>query len=231
MSGNYTDLNTFDGNIIMSRIRLARNVKGLPFRIKDQTLAREVVKRVNRALVRSDTFNLYFVSNLSDIKLEAMKERHLISENLIENADYGAALINQDESISVMVNEEDHIREQCFMRGLMLKEAYQRITKIDDDIAKNLNLAFDQNFGYLTACPTNVGTGMRASVMMFLPALTESGKISMLEDEVSKLGLTIRGVYGEGTRAEGYNYQISNEVTLGVSEEDIIGALKGEEQC
>jgi len=225
MSENYTDLNTFDGNIIMSRIRLARNIKGLPFRIKDQTLAREVVKRVNRALVRSDTFNLYFVSNLSDVKLEAMKERHLISENLIENADFGAALINQDESISVMINEEDHIREQCFMKGFKLDEVYNRISKVDDEIEKNLDIAYDSNLGYLTACPTNLGTGLRASVMMFLPALTQSGKISYLVDEVSKLGLTVRGNYGEGSDAEGFMYQISNEVTLGVSEYEIISAV------
>ena len=153
MSEKYTDLNTFDGNIIMSRIRLARNIKGLPFRIKDQVVAREVVKRVNRALVRSDTFNLYFVSNLSDIKLEAMKERHLISENLIENADFGAALINQDESMSVMVNEEDHIREQCFMKGFKLDEVYKRLNKIDDEIEKNLDIAYDDNLGYLQAIP------------------------------------------------------------------------------
>jgi protein arginine kinase len=151
-----------------------------------------------------------------------MKERHLISSNLIENASCGAALINQDESVSIMVNEEDHVREQCFMRGLMLKEAYAKLDKIDDDLSKNLDLAFDKDLGYITACPTNLGTGMRASVMMFLPALSVSGKISALIKETEKLGLTVRGLYGEGSEAEGYMYQISNEVTLGVSEERII---------
>ncbi len=216
----------YSGNIVMTRIRLARNLANYPFQITNINVAKDVVKKVNRALVREDTFNLIFVSNLSDMKLESMKEKHLISQNLIDNRECGAVLINQDESISVMVNEEDHIREQCFMRGLRLSETYAKITKIDDAIAKNIDVAFDKNFGYLTACPTNLGTGMRASVMMFLPALTESGKISSLIKEVASLGLTVRGLYGEGSDAEGFMYQISNEITLGVSEEEIISQVE-----
>ena len=212
----------YKGNIVMTRVRLARNLSEYPFRVKDKQTAKEIVKKVNRALVRADTFNLYFMSNLTAIELEAMKERHLISQNLIDNKEGGAVLINQDQSISVMVNEEDVIREQCFMKGLSLVEAYKRLDKIDDELSKNLNLAFDRELGYLTACPTNLGTGLRASVMLFLPALTESGKISALIQEMAKLGLTVRGHYGEGSDAEGYMYQISNEVTLGVSEYDII---------
>lgn len=220
------NLDLYSGNIVMTRIRLARNLAGYPFHIIDNNVARDVVKKVNRALVKADTFNLLFVSNLSDMKLESMKEKHLISQNLIDNRDCGAVLINQDESISIMLNEEDHIREQCFMRGLMLNQAYSRLTKIDDDIATNIDIAFDEKFGYLTACPTNLGTGMRASVMMFLPALTESGKIGALIKEVSKLGLTVRGLYGEGSDAEGFMYQISNEITLGVSEEEILSQVE-----
>lgn len=215
----------YAGNIIMSRIRLARNLKDMPFSL-DEKNAKDVVKKVNRALVKTDTFNLYFVSNLDEITLEAMKERHLISQNLIDNNVSGAALINPDESLSIMVNEEDVIREQCFMKGLMLTEAYKRLDAIDDELAKNLDIAFDENLGYLTACPTNLGTGMRASVMLFLPALTESGKIEGLIDEVSILGLTVRGLYGEGSRAEGCMYQISNEITLGISEYDIIKSVE-----
>ena len=216
----------FKGNIIMTRVRLARNIKGFPFKVTNPELARETVKMVNRALVRTDTFNLYYMANLSELKLEAMKERHLISQNLIDNRKCGAALINGDESVSVMVNEEDVIREQCFMKGLSLSEAYKRLDKIDDDLAKNLDLAYDEKLGFLTACPTNLGTGLRASVMMFLPALTVSGRISALIKEVKKLGLTVRGLYGEGSTAEGYMYQISNEVTLGVSEYEIISQVE-----
>jgi protein arginine kinase len=160
------------------------------------------------------------------MKLEAMKERHLISQNLIDNRKCGAVLINQDESLSIMINEEDVIREQCFMKGLSLQEAYKKLSNVDDELIKNLDLAFDKKFGYLTACPTNLGTGLRASVMMFLPALTESGKIGAMFKEVERLGLTVRGLYGEGSEAEGYIYQISNEVTLGVTEYDIISEVE-----
>ncbi len=217
----------YSGNIIMSRVRLARNLSDYPFRINNETQAREVVKNVNRALVKVDTFDLFYMSNLTEMKLEAMKERHLISQNLIDNRKCGAVLINQDESLSIMINEEDVVREQCFRKGLGLQEAYERLTAVDDELAKNLDLAFDKKFGYLTACPTNLGTGLRASVMMFLPALTESGKIGAMIKEVERLGLTVRGVYGEGSEAEGYLYQISNEVTLGVTEYDIITEVAG----
>ena len=216
----------FKGNIVMTRVRLARNLKGFPFKVTDPEIARETVKMVNRALVRTDTFNLYYMAKLPELKLEAMKERHLISQNLIDNRNCGAVLINGDESISVMVNEEDVIREQCFMKGLSLFEAYKRLDKVDDDLCKNLDVAFDDNLGFLTACPTNLGTGLRASVMLFLPALTVSGRINALVKEVSKLGLTVRGQYGEGSNAEGYMYQISNEVTLGVSEHEIINQVQ-----
>ncbi len=210
------------GTVIMSRVRLARNLKDYPFQVTDPMIARDIVKKVNRALVKCDTFNLYYSANLNYTTLEAMKERHLISQNLIDNKDCGAALVNQDESISIMINEEDIIREQCFLKGLRLNQAYSRLYAIDEELTKNLDIAFDDRLGYLTACPTNLGTGLRASVMMFLPALTESGKINALAEEVARLGLTIRGVYGEGSSAEGYIYQISNEVTLGVSEYDIL---------
>jgi protein arginine kinase len=181
-----------------------------------------VVKKVNRALVKCGTFNLYYAQNLSDLTLEEMKEKHLISNALIENKQFGAALVAEEQGISVMIHEEDVIREQCFMKGLRLKDAYKRIDRIDDALEKSLDLAFSQEFGYLTACPSNLGTGLRASVMLFLPALTESGKIGALVREVSKLGLTVRGLYGEGSEAEGFMYQISNEVTLGISEYEIL---------
>ena len=211
----------FLGNIITSRVRLARNLAGYPFRVTDEKSAKEIIKKVNRAVIKCDTFNLFNVRSVDDITLEAMRERHLISTNLIEN-DFGAVLVNQDESVSIMINEEDHIRQQCFMKGLRLSEAFKRLDKIDDEISKNLDVSFSGQFGFLTACPTNLGTGLRASVLMFLPALTESGKISALVEEVSRLGLTVRGVYGEGSKAEGYMYQISNEVTLGTTEYNII---------
>lgn len=216
----------FRGNVVTSRIRLARNLMGHPFKITSPAESREIVKLVNRALVKCDTFNLYYTSNLRALELEAMKERNVISPNLIENKACGAALVNQDETISVMICEEDVLREQGFSKGFHLSEVYKRLEKIDDALCKNLDVAYDEKFGFLTACPTNLGTGLRASVMMFLPALTVSGKLGGLEREVNKLGLTIRGVYGEGSSAEGYMYQISNEITLGHSEYQIINAVE-----
>lgn len=218
--------NLLEGSVVKTRIRFARNLTGYPFRINNPALAKDVVKKVNRALVKCDTFNLYFTNNLPDLELEEMREKNLISNALIENREYGAVLINKEQNISVMIHEEDVIREQCFVKGFALKQAYKKLQIIDDALSKNLDLAYDDKMGYLTACPTNLGTGMRASVMLFLPALTESGKIPELEDEVIKLGLTIRGAYGEGTKAEGYYYQVSNEVTLGVSEYDILRAVE-----
>ncbi|MBQ9514369.1 MAG: ATP--guanido phosphotransferase [Clostridia bacterium] len=214
------------GTIIMSRVRLARNVNSLPFCIEDENSAKEVVKKVYRALSPVDTFNLYYVNNLTDTQLESMKESHLISQNLIDNKKTGAALINGDKSISIMINEEDVIREQCFMRGLKLEEAYQKLQKTDDAITRNIDIAFDEEYGYLTNCISNMGTGLRASVMMFLPALSQSGQIASLMEEMKEIGLTVRGVYGEGSKAEGYIYQISNEITLGVSEEEIIETVE-----
>ena len=213
---------SFVGNIVTTRVRIARNVWGYPFKATDEKTAGELVKKVNRALVKCGTFNLYYMRNLNEIDLMAMKAKHLISQALIDNAKYGAALVSDDESVSVMVNEEDVIREQCFMKGLRLFEAYKRIDAIDDELGKNLDFAFDDDVGYLTACPTNVGTGLRASVMLFLPALTLSGKIKEVYALLAEKGLTVRGAYGEGSKGEGYLYQISNEVTLGISEQNIL---------
>lgn len=210
------------GSIITTRIRLARNLSGYPFNIKDVPAAKNVIKNVNRALVKCGTFNLYYVGNLDAVSLEAMKERHLISPELMENRKCGAVLINSDETLSVMVHEEDVIREQCFMRGLRLAEAYKRLEQVDDELSKTFDFAYDERYGYLTACPTNVGTGMRASVMLFLPALSETNAIIAAKRKVEREGLTVRGLYGEGSAAEGYMYQISNEVTLGLSEYDIL---------
>lgn len=224
MSVNIPDL--AKGTIITSRVRLARNVRGVPFKIKDPTVASEMVKKVYKALAKADTFNLYYMAKLPLSKMEAMKEKHLISQNLIDNRLCGAALINEDKSISIMVNEEDVLREQCFMKGLRLSEAYNKLNKIDDELAKHLDIAFDDEFGYLTACATNLGTGLRASVMLFLPALTESGEIGELVEILKEMGLTVRGLYGEGSEAEGYMYQISNELTLSLSEQEIIRSVE-----
>ena len=216
----------YDNNIILTRVRLARNIFGEPFRITDKRKADTVISKVYSAALRAEKFNLYHLSMMAPLMREVLKEKHLVSSYLIENSNLSAVLLNADETVSVMIHEEDVIREQCFMRGFALEEAYKRLSALDDALSKNINFAYDTDLGFLTTCPTNVGTGLRASVMLFLPALTQSGKIKDVIKEVTRLGLTVRGVYGEGSNADGFMYQISNEVTLGVSELEVISGVE-----
>lgn len=215
--------------VVSTRVRLARNIEGYPFpsHLKDEKQAREIIRLVTSGLSRldgfqDDQFNVYYMHNVSEEQAQILKENHLISPNLIKNKRASAAIINNEESISVMINEEDHVREQCILKGFELQTAYDIMAKIDARMSNNMKFAYDEQLGYLTACPTNLGTGLRASVMVFLPAITINGIMPKVYRSISKLGLTVRGVYGEGSEAEGYMYQISNEVTLGVTEEEIL---------
>lgn len=216
------------GTVVTTRIRLARNLEGYPFpsHIKDEKQAKEIIRLVSSGLSRLDEFRLYYMDSVSDGQAAILKENHLISPKLILNKRYSAALINSEESVSVMINEEDHLREQCIVKGLDLKLAYDTMNEIDNCIGGSMKFAFDEQLGFLTACPTNLGTGLRASVMMFLPAITVNGVMPRVIRSISRLGLTVRGMYGEGSDAEGYMYQISNEITLGISEEEILSQVQ-----
>ncbi len=213
-----------DGTIVSTRIRLARNLEGYPFpsHLKDENQAKEIIRLISSGLNKFDDFMLYYMDGITESQANFLKENHLISPALIAKKKSGAALINEDESVSVMINEEDHLREQCIVKGLQLKNAYNKISDIDSKIGKSIKFAYDEQLGYLTACPTNIGTGLRASVMLFLPALTINGGMKAIIRSISRQCLTVRGVYGEGSEAEGYMYQVSNEITLGYSEEEII---------
>jgi protein arginine kinase len=149
-----------------------------------------------------------------------LQEQHLISPALIRKK--GTAFVTPDKSVSIMVNEEDHLRQQYIYKGFDLYKAYERISGIDDGLGASLDFAYNEKLGYLTACPSNLGTGMRASVMMFLPGLERTGELKELIRTLKAGGLAVRGVFGEGTTAEGYSYQISNERTLGLSEKEIL---------
>ena len=210
-----------DGTVVSTRVRLARNLEGYPFpsHLKSEKQAKEIIRLVSSGLSRLDEFKLCYMDAVSDEEAVCMMENHLISPKLIQNKRFSAALINGDGKISIMINEEDHLREQCIVKGLDLRGAY-------DTISRSMQFAYDEQFGYLTACPTNLGTGLRASVMLFLPALTVNGVIPKMIRSISRLGLTVRGVYGEGSDADGYMYQISNEVTLGVTEEEILSEVE-----
>ena len=222
-------INSFESVAVSTRIRLARNFKDYPFPgrlLRDkhaEEQAHEIVRLIAAELAEIEDFSLYEMRSISDERAAFLMERYLISRDLVRNRAISAALVSRDESISVMLNEEDHVREQYFMHGFDLPRAYERITGLDDAISESIPFAFDEQLGYLTACPTNLGTGLRASVMLFLPALSRRGVMTRtVVPELLRLGLTARGAYGEGSGAEGDLFQISNEVTLGVSEEEIL---------
>jgi protein arginine kinase len=209
--------------VTSTRIRLARNLSAYPFPDKlDKKLASEIVYLVGEELGKIDEFEKCDMGRFDKTQATLLQEQHLISPALIRRKGLASAFISSDKSISIMVNEEDHLRQQYIYKGFDLYKAYERISGIDDDLGSSLDFAYDEKLGYLTACPSNLGTGMRASVMMFLPGLEHSGELKKLIPTLKAGGLTVRGVFGEGTEAEGYSYQVSNERTLGVSEGELL---------
>ncbi|WKV10396.1 protein arginine kinase [Thermoanaerobacterium sp. CMT5567-10] len=219
--------------VISSRIRLARNLSDIPFpSVMTESEADKVKESVKKAIFDSKTilstqFSEYDMKKITPLERQSLVERHLISPDLAQNTKNGSALIKNDGAVSILINEEDHLRIQTIFNGLNLKEAWDLADKIDDLIEENISYAFNEKLGYLTACPTNVGTGIRASVMVHLPALTITGQIGNILNSVSKIGIAVRGMYGEGTQSLGDIYQISNQVTLGQSEIEIIENLEG----
>jgi len=211
--------------VISSRIRLARNINGYPFGKKlSATEAEEILSSLDGALGKEYTRT--DVDKLSPTAARALVEQHFISPEFAEGKTPRALFRNDKKSVYVMALEEDHIRLQCILPGLALRDAYRFATECDDALEKSLDIAFDDKLGYLTHCPTNLGTGLRASVMLFLPAMTERQMIATLSHQLQKIGLTIRGIYGEGSAAHGCIYQVSNQITLGLSEEDILHKLE-----
>ena len=228
-------VNNIESTVASTRVRLARNLAGynFPNRLSPAS-GKEIVRIVSEEAIRLHPFNLYSMDEISENVAQALCDDHLISPDLAANRACGAALIDEkDEGVdglrgkySIMINEEDHLREQYIVDGLNLPFAYRKISEVDDELSKELRFAFDAQLGYLTACPTNLGTGMRASAMLFLPGLTRTKKMNSLIRQISCFGHTVRGVYGEGSVAEGYLYQISNEVTLGVDESYILSEVQ-----
>ncbi|MDD6735769.1 MAG: protein arginine kinase [Clostridiales bacterium] len=221
-----------DNDIIVStRVRLARNLDKFPFpALLSEEGKNKVTEKVKSAVLGSNStlagdFSYIKMSDLKDSQRQELAEKHLISLDMAQDKT-GSVLINKEENMSIMLMEEDHIRIQIIMGGAKLSEAWDLANKVDDVIEENVDYAFSEEFGYLTACPTNTGTGMRASVMMHLPALTVTNNMSKIISSASALGLTVRGLYGEGSKAYGCLYQISNQVTLGMSENEIIEQLE-----
>ncbi len=218
-------MKTNDKYCISSRVRLARNVNGLPFsdRMTDEEMI-SLIDKVKGALGNEYTY-INFPSLPKKKKLSYV-EMHIVSPDFISSKKRNALFMNEDKSVAIMVGEEDHIRIQALVRGNDLKAALSLATKAEELIAKKIDFAFDATYGYITKCLTNVGTGMRASVMMFLPTTLNDRSISAYSAELARLGMTVRGVFGEGSASIGDMYQISNNVTLGISEDEIIDRVE-----
>lgn len=214
-----------DYTVITSRVRLARNISEIKFPSRISLKEVEEVERAAMAAAK-EVFEprFYPLVDLDPAEKEYLVERRLISPLLLE-CPYGSVILSKDKLRSVMLIEEDHIRSQCFRAGLALEECFAAVKEYDLALRSKARLAYDKKLGFLTSCPTNVGTGMRASVMMFLPAFTFCRRLGELEEELKNANLTIRGALGEGSKGEGYCYQISNAVSLGVSEETILNRV------
>jgi protein arginine kinase len=216
--------------VLSSRVRLARNITSFPFPPVADTDSREkVLSYVQSAIHKAGDLkngSFYASGELSDLDMSFLMERHLISPEFLKAQSSRGLYVDRNEAISIMVNEEDHLRIQAIKSGLDIRSSWESADKADDQLAHSLQFDYDPSFGYLTSCPTNVGTGMRASVLVHLPALVLTREIEKVIGRISKVGLTVRGFYGEGTDVLGNLFQISNQTTLGRSEEDIIGDLE-----
>ncbi len=218
------------GIVLSSKILVARNFSNLPFPnklnyIKGRDNGKNIYNALKNELVNEEII-LHEIWNTKEQSSKQYLEKDLISKELLKNSDKASFILNKQETLCIMINEKDHINIQCISKGLNLKEAFDKVIDIDDKIEKNFDYAFDETLGYLTTSPENVGTGMKASVILHLPALTMSEEIKNISKNINKIGLMIRGIYLDGTKVYGNLYRIVNKVSLGLTEEDIISKLK-----
>lgn len=215
--------------VLSCRVRLARNYADIPFSpMMTAEHAECAVSRAVKSIQKSDQANVYRLiqlKELSDSEKKMMVERHLISLDLVNHSERGAFLLSSGETVSVMINEEDHLRIQGLLPGLQLEKAAELAFRADDILTADQPIAFDSRWGFLTTCPANAGTGLRASALLHLPAITMAKKMGSVIQAVGKIGFTVRGLYGEGTEAEGNLYQLSNQNAMGRPEEDVIRSL------
>jgi protein arginine kinase len=217
-------------SVVSSRVRLARNIAGIPFAHRaDTAMLKEALSLGKRAIEQADsmrTADFMLLSELNEMDRQFLVERHLISQEHAEKSATRAVVVGDNEMLSVMVNEEDHLRLQSIQSGFQVMEAWRLVDRLDDEIDRNLEYAFSYEWGYLSACPTNAGTGVRASMLVHLPALVLTGQINKVLHGISQMGLAVRGFYGEGSDVMGNLFQISNRTALGVSEIDIVQSLE-----
>lgn len=215
---------------VSSRVRLARNYQDAPYMPKmTEEWAEETIRRASEAMMNAPDATAYEgvrMKDLSENEQQELVEHRLISYDLLKFTDYAAALLSSGRTVTVMINEEDHVRVQGLLPGMQLDRAAEMAFRADDALSQHAAFAFDSQWGYLTACPANAGTGMRAGVILHLPALQAAGQIGALVQNMAKIGITIRGLYGEGSDALGGLYLMSNQATLGRSEEDILRSLE-----
>ena len=223
-----------EGDVVIStRIRFARNLAKFPFPCKLKNDQRKEIIKLIKNAVNSDELssnykNLKFLdfNDLDELSKLSLLEKHIVSPDFISGSNEKGLIVSDDDSISIMINEEDHLRIQVFSSGFDLENTFNLAKEIDEKFDENFNIAKSQKYGYLTACPTNVGTGLRVSVMVHLPALAKTGNLRKMFDVIGKFGVNIRGIHGEQSKSQGYIYQISNKQTIGLSEETIMKNLK-----
>lgn len=217
-------MENYDDVVLTTRIRLARNVKGYNFTnnmIDKQK--QELLDYIKDRL--GNSYNVLELNNMDDVTKKSLVETHIISKELLLNNNT-AIIVDEKNKITTMLNEEDHFRIQALEKAFNIDKAYENIKKVDEDFSSKIEYAYNDDYGYITACPTCLGTGMRVSVMLHLPALEKIGALEKIFNEISGLGIAIRGIYGENTTGEGSIFQISNQKTLGIEEEQIIEQVK-----
>ncbi len=218
--------------VMSSRIRLARNLDGRAFPgWAKKTQRREILAACEKAVAQLPQMQkgtVLHLNELSELERQVLVERHLISRELSQGEESAGVIISRDQACSIMINEEDHLRIQVLRTGRGFEDIWQIIDAIDNQLESLLDFAFSEDLGYLTACPTNLGTGMRASVMMHLPGLVMANDMEKVIRAVNQMGMVVRGLFGEGSDASGSIFQISNQQTLGESENDIIERLERE---
>lgn len=221
--------NSIDQDVVIStRIRVARNINGYKFPLymsleESDKMTEDILTTMME--IDNSKFEFIRLRDLTPRERMVYVEEHLISPALIKRTNKSSFLLRNDEKATIMINEEDHIRIQTLLPGLNLLEGWELCSNIDDQLESKMEYAYHEDLGYLTSCPTNVGTGLRASVMVHLPCVSMTGHINTMIEALRKIGLTVRGIYGEGSNALGYLYQVSNQTTLGETEEEIIDKL------
>jgi protein arginine kinase len=213
--------------VLSSRLRLARNLSGRPFpnRLSDKE-AEALGQEVAAKLPPEENWRVLHLDELMQTEKGVLLEKHLLSRDILQHEQGRMLAVNAEQTLAVMINEEDHLRMQAILPGLQLEAGWKLISGLDDRLAEQLDFAYDDKLGFLTACPSNLGTGLRASVMLHLPALSLTGQLDGIFRQLPQAGLTVRGVYGEGSQSQSGLYQISNQITLGYSEDEIISRLQ-----